>query len=70
MRASGDFEYRALNHSTVAVIQKDIVKRGKRTVFNQVFRAGDDGKLVAARRSDLDEIHRALDVGSFISVGW
>ena len=47
------------------MIQKHIVKRGKRTVFPQFFRAMDDEKLVAAWGSDLDEILRVFDVRSF-----
>jgi hypothetical protein len=52
----------------VAVIQKHIVKRGKRTAVHQFFRAKDDEKLVAAWRLELNEIRLAFDVRSFTSV--
>jgi hypothetical protein len=52
----------------MAVIQKHIVKRGKRTAVHQFFRAKDDEKLVAAWRLELDGIRLAFDVRSFTSV--
>ena len=52
----------------MAVIQKHIVKRGKRTIFRQLLRPEDNGKLAAAWRLDLDEINHALDVRYFVPV--
>ena len=54
--------HRVLNRRTVAVIQKHIVGRGKRTIFRQLFHAKDDGKLVAAWRLDLDQIRLVFEV--------
>jgi hypothetical protein len=52
----------------VAIIQKHIVKRGKRTVVHQFFLGKNDEKLVAAWRLEFDEIRRTFDVRSFTSV--
>ena len=49
----------------MAVIQKHILRRGKRAIVPQFFRAKDDEKLVAAWRLDLDEIRRVFDVRPF-----
>ena len=61
-----------LNHRTVAVIQKKMVKRGVRNIFRHFFRSviepRDDENLVATWRSDLDKIRRTFEVGSSISV--
>ena len=49
------------------MIQKYIVKRGKRNVVRGLFHSkSDDERLVTAWRSDFDKIRRVLDVRSFI----
>ena len=51
------------------MIQKYVVRRGKRTIVPQLFRAKDDKKSVTAWRSDLDEIRRVFEVRSFTPFG-
>ena len=59
------FVHQVLNHRTVAVIQKYIVKRGKRTIVPQFFRGKGDEELFASWESDFDEIRRVFDVRYF-----
>ena len=47
------------------MVQKHIVKRGKRTPVHKFFRAKNDEKLVATWRLDLDKICRVFDVRPF-----
>ena len=57
------------NRRTVAVIQKHILKRGKRTIVRKLFRPKNNKKLVAAWKFDLDEILGVFEVRLFSSVG-
>jgi len=43
-------------------IQRHIIKRGKRNVISQHYRAKDDKEAITAWRSDLDGILRVFDV--------
>ena len=47
------------------MIQKHIVKHGKRTVVHKYFRSKDDENLIATWRLDLDKIRGIFDVRSF-----
>ena len=57
-----------LNHSTAAVIQQHVVKRGKRTLVRQLFHTKNDENAVAGWKLDLDRICRVFTVGSSVSV--
>ena len=48
-------------------IQRHIAKRSKRNVISQFFHAKDDEQKIAAWKSDLDSIRRALDVRFFFT---
>ena len=52
----------------MAGIQRHIAKRSKRNVISQFFHAKDDEQKIAAWKSDLDSIRRALDVRFFLQV--
>ena len=52
------------NRRTVALIQKHIVKRGKRVIFYKHFGSKDDESLIATWRLDLDMIRGVFDVRS------
>lgn len=51
------------------MIQKHIVKRGKRSIVHQIFHPKKDEKLVAAWKLDLDKIRHAFDV-RFLTCVW
>ena len=44
------------------MIQKHVIKRGKRTVVHRYFRSKEDEELVATWRLDLDDIRRIFGV--------
>ena len=46
----------------MAVIQKHIIKCGKRTIVHKYFRSKEDEQLVATWRLNLDDIRRVFDV--------
>ena len=52
----------------MAEIQKNIIKRGKRSVFSRPFRAGHDEEAIAAWRLDFDKIRRTFEVRTFTCV--
>ena len=64
---AGRFTHHALNRRTVAEIQKESIKRGKRNVISRLFRAGDK-KTIATWTLGLDRILHILNVRSVTSV--
>ena len=49
----------------MSVIQKSIIKRGKRSIVHQFLSANNDGKMIATWKLDLDLIRRVFDVRVF-----
>ena len=60
--------YLGPNHSTVAAIQKKIVKEGDRSPISRFFRAKSDKDAIAAWGQDLDRILHIFNVRPVIHV--
>ena len=56
------------NRRTVAEIQGNVVKQGKRQAFSRVFHSKSDKDAIAAWRQDLNRILQIFNVGSLGSV--
>ena len=67
-RSTLRFPHEALNRRTLSVIQRHIIKRGKRSIFRRFFRPKKNEKLVATWRLELEKIRHVFDVRSFTSV--
>lgn len=52
----------ALNHRTVAEIQRKVVDQGKRNLFSRLFHARDDQGKITAWGLELDRILRVFNV--------
>ena len=63
--AVGSLHYTdALNRSTVAEIQRNVIKRGKRNAASRFFHAKSDKETIATWRSDLNGILLVFNVRS------
>jgi len=68
MHTLGDPLTQPLNPRSVAEIQKNIVKRGKRSPVSRLFHAKDDEEAIAARKLELSRILHVFNVRSVTSV--
>ena len=59
-----------LDCSTVAEIQKKVIKRGKRNPVSRFFRAKDDKEAIATWKSDLNGMLLVFNVRFATSVLW
>ena len=57
------------HHSTVAEVQRNIVKWGKRSSISQLLHEKDDNKAIATWGSDLNGILHVINVRS-VNSGW
>jgi predicted YcjX-like family ATPase len=55
-----------LNRSTLAEIQRKIIKRGKRNALSRLFHAKIDKETIAAWKSDLNKILLVFNVRSVV----
>ena len=60
--------HHALNHRTVAEIQRKVVNQGGRDAASRLFHANNDKEMIATWRSDLNKILHVFNVRSIVSV--
>jgi hypothetical protein len=63
---SARFADDTLNRSTLAEIQKKIIKKGKRNVVSRLVHAKSDKEMIATWRSDLSKILLVFNVSSVV----
>jgi hypothetical protein len=56
----------ALDHSMLAEIQREIIKKGKRNVVSRLLHAKIDKETIAAWKSDLNKILLVFNVSSVV----
>jgi hypothetical protein len=59
----------ALDRSTLAEIQRGVIKKGKRNVVSRLFRAKSDKEAIASWKSDLSKILLVFNVSSVVVRG-
>jgi len=52
----------ALNHRTVAEIQRNIIKKGERGFLSKIFHAKNDKEVIAAWRVELNMVLHVFNV--------
>ena len=64
---SARFADDTLNRSTLAEIQKKIIKKGKRNVVSRLVHAKSDKEMITTWRSDLSKILLVFNVSSVVA---
>ena len=64
----GRFIYQPHNRRAVAEIQRNIIKRGKRSAISRLFHAKEDKETIAAWRLDLNRILHVFNVRTIAAV--
>jgi hypothetical protein len=69
MRPPDDLTNRCSNYRTLAKIQGNVVKRGKRHAVSRFFHAKSDQDAITTWRRDLNRILHIFNVRSVSSIG-
>ena len=64
--SSGHFTNDTFDRSTLADIQRKVIKKGKRNAISRLIHAKNDKEMIAAWKSDLNKILLVFNVRSVV----